>query len=342
MRFSIVIPAHNGELYLRLAIESALSQVRKADEIIIVDDASTDRTAEIAQSEEWGNKIHYVYNNEPSGFADAFNRIFQLAKGDYVVLLSCDDLLDENHLYHVEKALKKYPSAQHCFCGYYYIDEKGSQTGVSPEPYSLEPALLTGKEYSHKYLQGVFNNRHIHRCLGFATERKLFQKCSFRKEAGLIADDDFFLRIGEFTDVVGISQPLVYVRHHSTQISAGFDSLTKRLAEDYLFQTQYYITHATHLEASDIKLLHKLAVRFINLLLYEGLKNCRAEWVNYAMTLKNDFEKLVPKFMDQALPFWGKILWRITLNDMPSYIISKLYVRFIANVVKFKNTALLK
>jgi glycosyltransferase involved in cell wall biosynthesis len=53
MQFSVVIPAHNGELYLRLTIESALNQTRKADEIIVVDDASTDKTAEIAQSLEY-------------------------------------------------------------------------------------------------------------------------------------------------------------------------------------------------------------------------------------------------------------------------------------------------
>lgn len=308
VKFSIVIPAHNGELFMLAALKSAMNQTRWADEIVVIDDASTDTTAEIARS--YGNKITYHFNDKATGFVDAWNRAIHVAKGDFVTILHQDDLLHPDYLTHIEAVLGNFPQVRHFFTGYNYINEHGVITGYSPHPHLPVPVLYTGKEYAHHYLQGVIANRHIHRCPGVTTNRALLLSgCSYRKEAGHIADDDFFLRVGAFTDVVGISYPLASFRNHPESTTSRVDSLSLKLAEAYLFQVRYYLKPAPHLSADDINGINSLAVRFVNLLLYEGLIHGRRDWVVKAFALHEELEKLLPSFMNSHLPTWGKMIW---------------------------------
>jgi Glycosyltransferases involved in cell wall biogenesis len=287
-----------------------LCQTRKADEIVVIDDASADGTANILQTPEFKGRINLFYNEKATGFVDAWNRVIQRATGDFVTILHQDDLLHPEYLAHIEAALGNFPQVRHFYTAYNYIDEQGKITGASPKPHLPAPVLYTGKEYAHAYLQGVIANRHIHRCPGVTTNRALLlSECSYRKEAGHIADDDFFLRVGAFTDVVGISYPLASFRHHPASATSRVDSLSLKLAEAYLFQVRYYRPPAPHLSAGDINGINSLAVRFINLLLYEGLIQGRRDWVIKAFALHEELEELLPSFMNSHLPAWGKMIW---------------------------------
>jgi glycosyltransferase involved in cell wall biosynthesis len=337
-RFSIVIPAHNGEKYLRLAIESALNQTRPADEVVIVDDASTDATAEIAKS--YGNKIKYHFNREATGFVDAWNRAIEQASGDFVTILHQDDLLHPGYLEHIERAINRFSRVKHFYTACHYIDDNGSIIKKPPEPYSLKLVFYTGKQYAHNYLQGVIENRHIHRCPGVITDREiLIKRCSYRKEAGHIADDDFFLRVGAFTDVVGISYPLASYREHAKSQTHLLESLTLQLAKDYLFQTRYYKKNNKILDSKDIVKINQMAVRFINLLLFQSLLYKNKEWLRAAFSFKIELEGLINGIMDNHLQPWAKVMWHLT-NPIKTNILASLYVsllnvfRILRDVVK--------
>lgn len=94
-RISVIIPVYNGEKYLSEAIDSAIGQTIRPDEIIVVDDGSTDRTAEICR--EYGDKIRYA-RQENKGAASARNTGVQMAEGEYLSFLDADDLWTENRL----------------------------------------------------------------------------------------------------------------------------------------------------------------------------------------------------------------------------------------------------
>jgi len=314
MKFSLCIPVHNGAMYLREAILSALSQSRPADEILIVDDASTDDSAKIANSREFRGKVRYIFNERSTGWVDAFSRAAALAKGDFVTILGCDDLLHKDFLLHVEQALVKNPAARLCFTGHHYINADGFVQGASPEPHSVNPILYAGKDYAGRYLRGVYSGNHIHRFLGIAVSRNLLLKdCPIRKEAGLIADDDLFVRLGAITDVVGISMPLSSVRNHEASVTGRLESLVLRLAEDYLFQVRNRKPHI-HIEAKDAEIYHCLAARFINELMLNGLMTGKIEWVLKAISLRIAFEKEAPGFMNNTLSFQSKLLWKLVRN----------------------------
>ena len=311
MTFSIVIPVRNGEKFLESTLTSAMSQIRAADEILAVDDASADRSAEILKSEKWGGKIRYVHHENPTGYADAWNRAAIMARSEYVTILHQDDILDPRYLAAAEKALSMHPSCQHLYSGCYYIDAAGSRINMTPYPHSMTPIILSGKEYAHRYLGGVVLNQHIHRCPGVTTRRDLFERCSYRKDAGLIADDDFFLRIGRFTDVIGISQPLASFRRHDDSATAKLESLSHRLAQDYLFQAKEYQRRQSLLEESDIRLIHNQAVRFINSYFLESVIRHSADALNSAIRLRQDFEALVEGYFQMKSSAGARILWSL-------------------------------
>ncbi len=92
---SVIIPVYNGDRYLKEAIESILAQDYQNFEIIIIDDGSTDNTANIAKS--FGDKINYSYQ-ENAGHGKAKNRGIELAKGEFLAFLDTDDLWAKNKL----------------------------------------------------------------------------------------------------------------------------------------------------------------------------------------------------------------------------------------------------
>jgi glycosyltransferase involved in cell wall biosynthesis len=311
MKYSIVIPAHNGERYLRSAIQSALKQSRPADEIIVADDASNDGTAAIAR---WfGDRIQYFYNPQSTGFVDAWNRAVTLASGDFVTILHQDDLLHPDYLDHMENAVLRYPGIRHLYAACDYIDAQGKVTKMPPSPFSPEPVLYSGREYAHNYLHGIITNRHIHRCPGVTTARELLlRECTYRKEAGHIADDDFFLRVGSYTDVVGISQPLASYREHPGSSTSKTELMSLRLAQDYVFQVRYHKEHDTLLHDEDKTHVNRMAVKFINLLLFQSLLNDRKDGMDKALNLRKELDSLLPLFMEKNLPPWAKVLWEMT------------------------------
>jgi glycosyltransferase involved in cell wall biosynthesis len=89
--FSIVIACHNQRDYVRESVQSALSQGHPGKEVIVVDDASNDGTADVLRS--FGDSITLAALTVNGGACAARNHGVSLAKGRYVVFLDGDDVL---------------------------------------------------------------------------------------------------------------------------------------------------------------------------------------------------------------------------------------------------------
>ncbi len=87
---SVIIPAYNTEAYIELAIESALGQTEKNIEVIVVDDGSTDATAEVARGFP-DKRLKVLVNQQNLGVSGARNRALREAKGKWVAVLDSDD-----------------------------------------------------------------------------------------------------------------------------------------------------------------------------------------------------------------------------------------------------------
>ena len=86
---SILICAYNAEKTIADTLQSAIAQTWQRKEIIVVDDGSTDRTAEVVRR----FKGVTLVSTENQGFSAAQNHAFELSHGDYIQYLDADDLL---------------------------------------------------------------------------------------------------------------------------------------------------------------------------------------------------------------------------------------------------------
>lgn len=234
MTFSIVIPTYNGERYVEEALLSALNQTRPADEIIISDDNSSDNTLTIC--EKYADRIKINKNEDgPSGFVNGWNKGIARASCEFISILHQDDLLAPNFLEEAEKALTVHLECKHFFVPCNYIDENGEIT-KSPDYCSNDAVVYSEEEYIDAYIN--LGTPHVHRCPGVITHRDIFKVCNYRKEAGMIADDDFFFRVGRYTPVLGLLKPLSSYRLHKESESGHLSSakMESTLAEDYIFQ----------------------------------------------------------------------------------------------------------
>ncbi|MBX3010684.1 MAG: glycosyltransferase family 2 protein [Caldilineaceae bacterium] len=105
---SVIIPVYNGEAFLAEAITSVLAQSYQPREVIVVDDGSTDQTAQVAR--QFGSQIRYLYRPN-GGPAAARNTGLTQARGEFVGFLDADDLWPTTSLARRLQSLQENPTA---------------------------------------------------------------------------------------------------------------------------------------------------------------------------------------------------------------------------------------
>jgi len=108
---SICLPVYNGERFIAAAIESALNQTFKDFELIIIDDASTDRSFEIVKSyAEKDARIRLLRNEANAGLFQNYNRCLNESRGEYIKTFAQDDLLEPTMLQKQVEVLANNPN----------------------------------------------------------------------------------------------------------------------------------------------------------------------------------------------------------------------------------------
>jgi len=118
VRTTCLINNYNYALFIAGAIDSALRQTISFDEIIVVDDGSTDNSVEIIKQHFGHNEKVKLICKENGGQLSCFNEGFAAASGDVIFFLDADDLYQE---WYLERALSVYDNNRDCefvFCAY--------------------------------------------------------------------------------------------------------------------------------------------------------------------------------------------------------------------------------
>lgn len=228
MEISIVIPCYNAAQYLRETLDSALYQTYAAEEIIVVDDGSTDESAAIAES--YGPPVR-VIRQENKGESVARNRAIDLATGDWVALLDADDRWEPEKLEKQVAALKSSSDEITCIYSDFYFFQ-GSQRICEmtyPESHSRPDfraqMLITG---------GVVPTTAMVRT-------ELARQVRFPEEIRYAEDMIFFAKLRDYGPFLRVPEPLAGYRLSASNQSRAKDFNLK----SFLSRYQWFSDHQT-------------------------------------------------------------------------------------------------
>jgi len=145
---SVVIPAYNAEKYIGRAIDSVLAQSRRPDEIIVVDDGSTDGTAGVVES--YGSQVRCI-RQENGGASVARNSGIEAATGRWIAFLDADDEWLPEKLQIQTDHLKRNPGLVWTYSNY-FIRTPGQDKQRPAYSAARYQKLLHGREFFEDYL----------------------------------------------------------------------------------------------------------------------------------------------------------------------------------------------
>lgn len=183
--FSIIVPAYNVEEYIEDAIKSVLRQNYENYEIIVVDDASTDNTLSILNSIK-SDKLK-IYSIQHKGVSYARNFAIKKAKGDFIIFLDSDDMLESWTLFNVNKIIKKDKDITTFIGMYNTIKEDNSLFGCKSE--TLKPQKINNKTKS-KVLEYLYLNRIVYTVWRFIVRKDIIIDNELFFLEGLIHEDE--------------------------------------------------------------------------------------------------------------------------------------------------------
>lgn len=201
---STVIPAYNAGECIARAIDSVLAQTFCDYEIIVVDDGSTDNTAEVVKK--YGSKVHFIYQTN-QGVSAARNTAIAAAKGHWIAFLDADDEWLPDKLRRQMELLRRNPDLR--WCGANYYRSCGSRRAAIYNINAISKALV-GRDYVENYFR-LAGQMHF----GAETQTVIIRKDVFNELGGFepgrdISEDlDMWWRIAYRYPKVGyIAEPL--------------------------------------------------------------------------------------------------------------------------------------
>jgi len=221
---SIVVPAYNAERFLGNALASIRAQSHANLEIIVCDDASTDRTAAIAQST-GDARVRYLRNNRTLGGYGAMNRGIRESRGEYVSIYHADDVYDARIVERELAVLCGRSDLTAVFCLDRFIDE----TGREYDRLRLPPAIADKRTFDAALLADSllrYKNTFL-RTPSVMLRRSAFDAVGgFDQERfGIAADLDMWVRLSLDGPLVLVHEYLMGYRHYTAQWSKQYERM---------------------------------------------------------------------------------------------------------------------
>jgi hypothetical protein len=198
---------HNGERYLREAVESILGQSFSDLEFIILDDGSTDSTWEILSS--YGDpRIGLVRNEKNIGLTLSLNKGLALARGKYVARMDADDISLPHRLEMQVDFLERHPHIGVLGTAVQYMDSSGNLADVQrfPERHNIIRWSL------------CFYNPVPHPTV-MVRRRLMEQVRGYEPDIRTAQDYDLLQRLSSVTRLANLSEVLLYLRKHNASIT---------------------------------------------------------------------------------------------------------------------------
>lgn len=236
---SIIIPVYNAEHYLEGILSDLISQTYQNIEIIIINDGSKDRSAEIIQEfARKDNRIQYIVT-ENGGPSRARNLGLEIAQGEYIRFVDADDRLPLDSIQNMVDAIERNVEAD-IVIGNYTIDKQEEYfTGIEIEEGLLEPKVFAELFVKHMktFYFGVPWNK-LYR-------REIIEKHQLRFNESVIWCEDVFFNIEYYSKsrkmyILNVSNGVYKYCTRDTGITSGISKKSiKEIDEIETLRYQY-------------------------------------------------------------------------------------------------------
>ena len=189
-RISVVVPAYNAAGYLGRALASIDAQTYPVTEIVVVDDGSTDETAELVRSH--FPHVRYIQQNN-AGVAAARNHGIQVAHGDWIAFLDADDDWLPNRIADQCEILQRHPDLPWCSCR--VIRLQGDRATPNAIPARLLKAVQA-RGYFDSFFRACAEGVEFHTCSMLIRRDILDHAGGFDTDLQVAEDRDLLFRIG--------------------------------------------------------------------------------------------------------------------------------------------------
>jgi glycosyltransferase involved in cell wall biosynthesis len=205
MRVTAIVPCYNAEPFLAQALESIFAQTRAADEVIVVDDSSTDSSREIVAR----YPVRLLNTTKNSGHAVARNLAIEAASCDVIAWLDADDYWEPAHLEIVVGLLHQYPDVAVAFSGVRCVGARSDVwTGF---PCSSGPRRILRESFQATVIPAM----------SVVTRKKQLDSAGrFDVKIRFAPDFDLWLRMARRYHFVSTDEVTANYRWHAGQISA--------------------------------------------------------------------------------------------------------------------------
>jgi glycosyltransferase involved in cell wall biosynthesis len=204
-KVSICVPTYNRKDYLRETLDSIFAQTYKDYEVVVVDDGSTDGTAEMLKQSNYPVRYYWQKN---SGDAAARNKMIKLAKGEFVTFIDSDDLLMHDAVDRMVNVMEAEGGEVIVYGPYLRIDQKGHVYG------RFKRRLYSG--YVAKYL---FQNIFVCSCGSMFPKKVLEMADGFDISLPVCSDYDLWLRLSLKYRFIALAEPTFKRRRHTGNLS---------------------------------------------------------------------------------------------------------------------------
>jgi glycosyltransferase involved in cell wall biosynthesis len=215
-RVSVVIPTYNALKFLPQTIASVMAQTFQDFELLLIDDGSSDGTADwVAQYNQNtdGHKIQF-FQQQRGGVSVARNLGIQNAQGEFIAFLDADDLWVPTKLAQQVNYLNQHPRVGLVHGAIALMDEAGTLTGrvLSSKPIASSlPRLLTQNAVA---------------CQTVLVRRSCFEQAGrFDSQADTVEDWDLWMRVARFYPIVGLPEVLAHYRQVESSLSRSHERM---------------------------------------------------------------------------------------------------------------------
>ena len=227
---SVVIPAYNAEKFINRAIDSVLAQTYQPDEIIVVDDGSTDDTVSVVSK--YGSQVKLI-RQENAGASAARNSGINAATCQWIAFLDSDDEWLPEKLQLQIELLKRDPNLVWTAGNYYrcLCTEKRKAIDISSKKLRR---MLAGKEYFADFLKSYIQGARGHTDTMLIKRSTLIEAGLFTPGQARFNDMDMWLKIAYLYPAIGFEPKPLAIHHLNIPQSISDKRYSSNLYVDFI------------------------------------------------------------------------------------------------------------